>query len=321
MRMRKWFLLAAVAFATASGAQDYPVKPIRMIVPWSAGGGADAMGRLVAQKLSEAWGQPVYVENKPGATGTIGTDLVAKAPPDGYTLLMGTNSTYVLALSLYKQLPYDPDKDLTPISRVAEVPHILSVNPSVPAKSTAELVALLKANPDKYSFGSSGTASTPQVAGQVFMNLSGTKLLHIPYKGSGQSVADTVAGNVQVSFDTMPSVLAFIQGGRLRALAVLGPKRVSALPDLPTTAELGLAGAEGSTWFGLYGPAGMPPAIVRKIHDEVARIVTLPDVKAKLETFGALATADMASADFAAAVRAEVPHYAKVLQAAGIQKE
>jgi tripartite-type tricarboxylate transporter receptor subunit TctC len=241
--------------------------------------------------------------------------------PDGYTLLLGTNSTYVLAVGLYKKLPNDPDRDLTPISRVAEVPHILSVNPNVPAKTTQELIALLKANPGKYSFGSSGSASTPQVAGQVFMNRTGTELLHVPYKGSGQSVADTVAGTLQVSFDTLPAVLPFIQSGRLKGLAVLGPKRVSALPDLPTTAELGLNGAEGQTWFGLYGPANLPAPIVRKLHAEVARIVKLPEVKAKLETFGAVETADVPSDEFANTVRTDIPRYAKVLEAAGIQKE
>jgi len=321
MRIRSWLLIAALAVTGVAGAQDYPTKPVKVVVPWAPGGGADTVARLITAKLSEALGQTFFVENKGGATGTIGTDLVAKAPPDGYTLLLGTNSTYVLAVGLYKQLPYDTLKDLTPISRVAEVPHILSVNPSLPAKSTQELIALLKANPNKYSFGSSGTASTPQVAGQSFMNRTGTQLIHVPYKGSGQSVADTVSGTVQVSFDTMPAVLSFIQAGRLRGLAVLGPKRVSALPDLPTTAELGLEGAEGQTWFALYGPGNLPAPIVKKLHDEVAKIVKQPDVKAKLETFGALATADIPVDEFAASVRTDIPKYAKLLEAAGIQKE
>jgi tripartite-type tricarboxylate transporter receptor subunit TctC len=321
MRIRTWLVLAALGFAGAAAAQDYPTKPVKVIVPWAAGGGADTVARLISAELSKALGQTFFVENRGGATGTIGTDIVAKAPPDGYTLLLGTNSTYVLAVGLYKKLPYDPDKDLTPISRVAEVPHILSVNPNLPVKNTQELIALLKANPGKYSFGSSGSGSTPQVAGQVFMNRTGTDLLHVPYKGSGVSVADTVSGTLQVSFDTLPAVLAFIQGGRLKGLAVLGPKRVSALPDLPTTAELGLSGAEGQTWFGLYGPANLPAPIVKKLHSEVARIVKLPEVKAKLETFGAVETADVPSDEFAATVRADIPRFAKVLEAAGIQKE
>lgn len=321
MQIRSWLLLAAFALAGPAAAQDYPTKPVKVIVPWSAGGGADTVARLISAKLSESLGQSFFVENRGGATGTIGTDVVAKAAPDGYTLLLGTNSTYVLAVGLYKKLPYDTDKDLTPISRVAEVPHILSVNPNVPVKNTEELIALLKANPGKYSFGSSGTASTPQVAGQVFMNRTGTKLLHVPYKGSGQSVADTVSGTLQVSFDTLPAVLPFIQSGRLKALAVLGPKRVSALPDLPTTAELGLTGAEGQTWFGLYGPANLPAPLVKKLHDEVAKIVKQPEVKAKFETFGAVETADVPSAEFAATVRSDIPKFAKVLEAAGIEKE
>ncbi|MEO8754597.1 MAG: tripartite tricarboxylate transporter substrate binding protein [Casimicrobiaceae bacterium] len=319
--LRSLVALAALVAATAVGAQDYPTRAVRMIVPWTPGGGADTVARLIAAKLTEAWGQPVVIENKGGATGTVGTDLVAKSTPDGYTLVLGTNSTYVIAISMYNKLPYDPEKDLTPISKVAEVPHILNVNAALPVNNVAELLALVKAKPGEIAFGSSGSGSTPHVAGEIFMNLTGTKLLHVPYKGSGQSLADTVAGNVQVSFDTLPSVLPFVQAGRLRPLAVLGPKRVSALPNLPTSAEAGVPGAEGVTWFGLYGPAHMPPAIVKKIHDEVARIVKLPDVKAKLETFGATETADVPSDEFAASVKVDIVKYSKILQAAGMQKE
>jgi tripartite-type tricarboxylate transporter receptor subunit TctC len=319
--LRSLVALAALAAATAVGAQDYPTRAIRMIVPWTPGGGADTVARLIGAKLTEAWGQPVVIENKGGATGTVGTDLVAKSTPDGYTLLLGTNSTYVIAISMYNKLPYDPEKDLTPISKVAEVPHILNVNAALPVHNVAELLVLVKAKPGEIAFGSSGAGSTPHVAGEIFMNLTGTNLLHVPYKGSGQSLADTVAGNVQVSFDTLPSVLPFVQAGRLRALAVLGPKRVSALPNLPTSAEAGIPGAEGVTWFGLYGPAHMPPAIVKKIHDEVARIVKLPDVKAKLETFGATETADIPTDEFAASVKVDIVKYSKILQAAGMKKE
>jgi len=297
------------------------VKPIRMIVPWTVGGGADAVARVIGAKLSDAWGQPIVIDNKPGATGTIGTDIVAKASPDGYTLILGNNSTYVYAVSLYNKLPYDPEKDLTPISRVAEVPHILSVHPSVPAKTVAELVALAKAQPGMLSYGSSGTGSTPHVAGEVFMSLTGTKFLHVPYKGAGQSVADTVSGQVQVSFDTLPSVIAFINAGRLRPLAVMGPQRIASLPNLPTTAEAGVPGAEGSTWYGLYGPANMPPAVVKKIHDEVARIVKSPDVKAKFDTLGAIETASLPSAELASSVKIDIVKYGKILSSIGVQKE
>lgn len=320
-RWRSLFAVAMLVFATGATAQDYPNKPIRMIVPWAAGGGADILARLLSQKMSEAFGQAVFVENKPGATGTVGTDFVSKSAPDGYTLLLGNNSTYVIAVSMYNKLPYDPDKGLTPISRVDEVPHILSVNPNLPAKSMAELIALAKSKPGEIPYGSSGSGSTPHVAGEMFMFVTGTKFLHVPYKGSGPSLADTVAGNVMVSFDTMPSVLPFIQAGRLRPLAVMGPKRVSALPDLPTTTELGFPGAEGVTWYGLYGPPGLPAPIVRKLHDEIARIVKLPDVKARLDTFGAIETASIPTAEFASGVKAEIDRYSKMLEGAGIKKE
>lgn len=317
---RRWLSMLALALLpTFAAAQDYPNKQVRVVVPWVVGGGADAVARVLGQKLNEMWNQPVIVDNRGGATGTIGTDLVAKAPGDGYTLLLGNNSTYVYAVTLYKKLPYDPEKDLTPISRVAEVPHVLSVHPSVPVKTAKELVEYIKANPGKLSFGSSGTGSTPHVAGELFMNLTGTKLLHVPYKGAGQSVADTVSGQVQVSFDTLPSVVSFIQAGRLRPLAVLGPKRVASLPDVPTSAEAGFPGAEGSTWYGLYGPANMPPAVVKKIHDDVAVAVKMPDVKARLDTLGAMETASMSSEELKANVKAEVAKYATVLKNMGVE--
>lgn len=322
MTLCRW-LVACLGLAAAAGAaaQDYPNRNVRLIVPWPVGGGADAVARVMGQKLNEMWAQPVVIDNKSGATGTIGTDLVAKAAPDGYTLILGNNSTYVYAVNLYNKLPYDPEKDLTPISRVAEVPHILSVHPSVPVKTAQELVALAKSQPGKLSFGSSGTGSTPHVAGEVFMNLTGTKFLHVPYKGAGQSVADTVSGQVQVSFDTLPSVIAFINAGRLRPLAVLGPKRVAALPDLPTTAEIGIPGAEGSTWYGLYGPAKLPPAVMKKIHEDVARAMKSPDVKAKLDSLGVVETASMPSDELAATVKADVVKYGKIFQGMGVQKE
>ncbi|MEO8754598.1 MAG: tripartite tricarboxylate transporter substrate binding protein [Casimicrobiaceae bacterium] len=320
-QFRNLLAVALLVVATVASAQEYPVKPIRLIVPWAPGGGADILARLLAPKLGEAFGQPVYVENKPGATGTVGTDYVSKSAPDGYTLLLGNNSTYVIAVGLYNKLPYDPEKGLTPISRVDEVPHILAVNPTVPAKSMAELIALAKTKPGEIPYGSSGSGSTPHVAGEMFMYVTGTKFLHVPYKGSGPSLADTVAGNVLVSFDTLPSVLQFVQAGRLRALAVMGPKRVSALPDLPTTTELGFPGAEGVTWYGLYGPPGLPPAIVRKLHDEIAKVVKQPDVKARLETFGAIETASIPTEEFSAGVKSEIDRYSKMLQAAGVPKE
>jgi len=321
MILRRILATAAVAFCAAAGAQDYPTKPIRMVTPWPPGGGTDIVTRLVSQKLSEAWGQQVIVDNRAGATGTIGTELVARSAPDGYTLIIGTNATHVIAVGLMPKLPYDQDKDLTPITRIAAVPHVIAVNPAVPAKTLGELVALAKANPGKISFGSAGNGSTPHLAGEIFKSIAGVDLLHVPYKGTGQSLQDTLGGTVQVSFDTMPSVLPHIKSGKLRALAIAGPRRVAALPDVPTVAEAGVPGAEGMTWYGMFGPASLPPDIVRKLHGEVVKIVRLPDVKERLDALGADETTSASPEEFAAMVKADVAKYSKVIKAANLRMD
>ncbi len=319
MIVRLVLAVGALAISAAVAAQDYPAKPIRMLTPWPPGGGTDIVTRLVSAKLAEAWGQQVVVENRAGATGTIGTDLVAKSAPDGYTLIIGTNATHVLAVSLLPSLPYDQQKDLTPVTRIAAVPHIIAVNPSVNARTLGEQIALAKAGPGKIAFGSAGNGSTPHLAGELFKSIAGVDLQHVPYKGTGQSLQDTLGGQVQVSFDTMPSVLPHIKSGKLRALAIAGPKRVSALPDVPTVAEAGAPGAEGMTWYGMFGPAGLPPEIVRKLHAEVVKIVALPDVKARLDALGSDETASASPEEFAAMVRADIAKYAKVIKAAGLK--
>jgi tripartite-type tricarboxylate transporter receptor subunit TctC len=321
MKLRHWAAVLGLALAASAGAQEYPVKPVRVIVPWAPGGGADIIARLVTAKLSETLGQQFLVENKAGATGTIGTDIVAKAAPDGYTLVSGTNATHVIAVAIGAKIPYSQENDLTPIVRIAAVPHVLSVHPSVDVKTVGELIALAKAKPGQLAYGSSGTGSTPHLAGETFKSMTGVSMLHVPYKGSGQSLADTVGGVVQVSFDTLPSQLGYIRAGKLRPLAVLGPNRISALPDLPTIAEAGFAGAEGLTWFAFYGPAGMSPAVVSKLHAEVAKVVKLPDVKARLETLSAEDTTGESPRDFGASAKAELAKYAKVAKAAGIKAE
>lgn len=321
MIKRLILLWIAILLAPSVGAQEYPTRPVRIIVPWASGGGADIMARLVAAKLSESMSQQFIVDNKPGATGTLGTDLVAKATPDGHTLVIGTNSTYVIAVALGGKLPYDPDKDLTPVVRIGSVPHILSVHPTVDARSVQDFVKLAKERPKSLAYGSSGNGSTPQLAGETFKLMAGLEILHVPYKGSGQSLADTVSGVVQVSFDTLPSQLGYIRGAKLRPLAVLGSKRVSALPELPTIAEAGYAGAEGLTWFGLYGPGGLPSPIVEKLHLEVAKLVRLPDVKSRFETLGADEGTTESPSEFAASAKSEIARYSKVARAAGIKGE
>ena len=321
MRFPRWAALFGLAFAAAAGAQEYPVKPVRVIVPWAPGGGADIIARIVTAKLSETLHQQFLVENKAGATGTIGTDIVAKATPDGYTLVSGTNATHIITVALGANLPYDPDKDLTPIVRIAAVPHVLSVHPSLDVKTVSELVALAKAKPGQLAYGSSGNGSTPHLAGETFKAITDVNLLHVPYKGSGQSLQDTVSGVVVVSFDSLPSQLGYIRSGRLRPLAVLGSKHIAALPELPTIAEAGFPGAEGLTWFALYGPGGMSPALVQKLHAEVAKVVKLPDVKARLETLSAEDGTGESPQAFAASAKAELAKYAKVAKAAGIKAE
>lgn len=321
MNARKWLLVLGVALVSCVQAQDYPTRPIRMITPWPPGGGADIVARLVAAKMSENWGQQVLVENRSGATGTIGTDVVAKAPSDGYTLTLGTNATHVIAVSLLARMPYDQEKDLTPVTRVVAVPHVISVHPGINARTLAEFVALAKSRPGQISFGSAGNGSTPHLAGEIFKSIAGVDLLHVPYKGTGQSLQDTLGGQVQVSFDSMPSVLSHIRSGKLRPLAIAGPRRVPALPEIPTVAEAGVPGAEGMTWYGMFGPAGLPLPIVRKLHAEVSRIVQLPDMKSRLEALGADEMASASPEDFAAMVKSDIAKYAKVIKAAGLQQD
>lgn len=321
MKLRHCLGALGLAVAAVAGAQEYPTKPVRVIVPWVPGGGADIMARLVTAKLTDALGQQFVVENKGGATGTIGTDMVAKAAPDGYMLVSGTNATHVIAVALGAKMAYNQEKDLTPIVRIGAVPHVLSVHPSLDVKTVQELIALAKAKPGQLAYGSSGNGSTPHLAGETFKAMTGVNLLHVPYKGAGQSLADTVAGVVQVSFDTLPSQLGYIRGGKLRPIAVLGPKRLGTLPDLPTIAEVGYPGAEGLTWFGMFGPAGMSPAVVQKLHGEVAKAVKLPDVKAKFETLGAEDGTAESPQEFAASVKAEIAKYTKVAKDAGLKAE
>jgi len=317
MMLRRSILLAGLSVAALARSQSLSSRPIRVIVPWTVGGGTDIAARILSVRLGAILNTQIIIENKAGGTGVIGTDFVAKSAPDGHTLVFGTNSTFSIAPSLIK-LPYDPIKDLTPVTRVGAVPHVLTVYPGVAAKTVAELVALAKAKPDELTFGSSGVGSTVQLAAVQFQIVTGTKLFHVPYKGSGQSVADTIAGNVMISTDTLPAVLQQIKGGRLRALAVMGPRRVSSLPDVPTIAEAGAPGAEGVTWYGLYGPAGMPKSLVNEIYGAVAKAMTESGVKGRFVELGADETISASPEEFANMAVAELERYAKIIKAAGI---
>ena len=304
--------LAPVAFAQPA----YPTKPIRIVVPFPPGGTTDILARAAAQKMTEAWKEKAVVDNRPGAGGNIGAELVAKAPADGYTLLMGTVGTHAINASLYAKMPYDHVKDFAPVILVAAVPNVLVVHPSVPATTVAELIAYAKANPGKLNFASSGSGTSIHLAGELFKVMAGVQMTHVPYKGSAPAIADLLGGQVQLMFDNLPSALPQIRAGKLRALAVTSSQRAAALPDVPTIAESGLPGYEASSWFGLLAPAGTPADIVAKINGEVARWLASPEAKEKLLAQGANAAGGTPE-DFARHIATETAKWQKVVRESG----
>ena len=283
-------LLAAVALATLSSgsamAQAWPARPISLIVPFPAGGTTDVLARAVGVELSKSLGQPVLIESKPGAGATLGADFVAKAKPDGYTLLMGAVH-HTIATSVYKKLPYDFQKDLLPITTVALVPNVLVVNAAMPAKNVGELLALAKASPGKFTFGSAGNGTAHHLIGAQFEAMGGVQLLHVPYKGSGPLVTDLLGGQITMSFDTITPVLPHIRAGKLRALAITTNKRSPALPDVPTLDESGLKGFNLGTWFGVMAPVGTPKEIVVRLNTELVKIIRSPEFKKRMDDIGA----------------------------------
>ena len=314
-------LAGLVAFAltaqqAAAQTPAYPTRPIRLVVPFPAGGATDIIARAVSQKLTEAWGQSVVVDNRPGAGGNIGSELVAKAAPDGYTLEMGTVGTHAINASLYSKMPYDHVKDFAPIILVAGVPNVLVVNPSLPVNSVQELIAYAKANPGKLNFASSGPGTSIHLSGELFKVMAGVQMTHVPYKGSAPALQDLLGGQVQVMFDNLPPSLPQIKGARLRALAVTSLTRAPALPDVPTIAESGLPGFEASSWFGILAPAGTPPAIIAKVNAEVAKWLASPEGKEKLVAIGANA-AGGSPEDFARHIQTETAKWAKVVKESG----
>jgi tripartite-type tricarboxylate transporter receptor subunit TctC len=314
-RMAAGALLAA--FATLSYAQaPYPTKPIRIVVPFPAGGATDILARAAAQRLTEAWGQSVVVDNRPGAGGNIGAELVAKSAPDGYTLLMGTVGTHAINASLYAKMPYDHVKDFAPVILVAGVPNVLVVNPAVPANSVQELIAYAKANPGKLNFASSGAGTSIHLSGELFKVMAGVQMMHVPYKGSAPALQDLIGGQVQLMFDNLPPSLPQIKAGKLRALGVTSASRASALPDTPTIAESGLTGFEASSWFGLLAPAGTPPAVIGRLNGEIATWLGTPEAKEKLLALGANAAGGTPE-DFAKHIAAETAKWAKVVKESG----
>jgi len=299
-----------------ANADNYPSRSIRIVVPFAAGGTSDLVTRILGQALSTELKTPVVVDNRPGAGGNIGSELVAHSTPDGYTLLMGTVATHGINATLYKKMPFDPVKDFAPVSLVASTPSVLEVTPSLPVKSVQELIAYAKAHPGKLYFGSAGNGSSHHLAGELFDTMAHVKMTHVPYRGTAAAVTDTISGQVQVIFDTLPSAIPFVKSGRLRALAVTSPQRDPSLPDLPTISESGLPGYEVGSWYGLLAPAGTPAPIVEKLSKVVAQLVRRPDIKQKLLERGATPVGDT-PAEFASYINSELKKWAPIVRASG----
>jgi len=308
--------LALAMAASPAAAQTWPTKPIKWVVPFAPGGTTDILARTIGEKLGVALGQPVIVENKPGAGGGLGADFVAKSAPDGYTILGGTISTNAINASLYKDLPYDPVKDFVPVTLIARVPNMLVVNNDVPVKTVAELIALMKKNPGKYTFASSGNGTSQHLSGELFKSMAGVDMQHIPYKGSPPALQDVMGGSVTMTFDNITTAWPLAKGGKLRALGVTTAKRSPAAPDVPTLAEAGVVGYEIGSWQGVFAPAGTPPAIVKRLNSEIVKIINLPDVQEKLLLLGAEPVGN-SSEDFTVFVKAEVIKWGDVVKKSG----
>ncbi|MEN9629695.1 MAG: hypothetical protein RJA10_2922 [Pseudomonadota bacterium] len=323
MTLRRILLASALAQAVVllapagAQAQGWPNKPVRMVVTFPTGGAPDILARLFADKAN--LGQPVVVDNKPGAGGNIGADNVAKSPPDGYTFVMGTVGTHAINGALYSKMPYDMVKDFTPVGHVASAPNLLVVTNALPVKNVAELIAYMKANPNKLSFGSPGIGTSVHVSGELFKSLTGTSMQHVPYKGRQFAIPDLVGGQIQVMFDNMPSALPMAKEGKIRALAQTTEKRSPAAPDVPTVAET-VPGFEATTWFAVFAPAGTPRDIVNKVNAEMKRVFALPDVQEKLKTLG-LDNWISSPEELSKLQAAEIVKWAKVVKDSGAKAD
>jgi len=312
------FAAALLLAAPLAAAQQYPAKSIRMIVPYSPGGGSDIVARIVAQKMTEAMGQTVVVENRPGAAGMVGTEIAAKAPADGYTLLMA-DSSFTINQAYFRKPAYDT-RQFAPVTLVADTPYVLIVHPSVPVNTIKDFIALAKARPGEINLGSSGNGSGSHLAGELFQLDTGVRLNHIPYKGSGPSTADTLAGQIQASFATAPGAVPYYKAGRLKILAAASPRRSGALPDVPTFTELGYGNVVVTNWYGIVTAAGTPQPVVQRLHGEVARVVRLPDVRERLAGV-ALDPIEATTGQFDDLIGSELKRWTKVIAEAKIQME
>jgi tripartite-type tricarboxylate transporter receptor subunit TctC len=316
--MRRLLMVLFCVAATHALGQTYPAKPLRMIIPYPPGGGNDTLGRLFAAKLSDRLGQPVVVENRPGAGTLIGTDAAAKSAPDGYTILLSSIATHALSPNLYSKVPYDPIRDFAPVTLLGIAPTVLVARSDLPAKDLAEFVAAARAKPGGFTYASGGNGTPPHINGEVFKAVAGVDLLHVPFKGGGPALVDLMAGRVDVMLDTAASAMPHVRSGKLRALAITGAKRSAEYPDLPTFAEAGLSGYDTNAWYSVHAPAGTPPEVVRRLNAELVASLKEPDVQAR---FKQLTTEPVGNTpdEFAAFVRAELDKYARVIKSAGIR--
>ena len=310
--------LALWVFAHGSHAQAYPNKSIRLIVPFAAGGSTDALARAIGQKLGEGFGQQIIVDNRTGANGNIGTDMVAKANPDGYTLLMAFDATMVINPSAYTKLPFDPVKDFAPITKVAALPLILVSHPSFPPNNTKELIPYAKSKPG-LNYSSSGHASTPHLAMLLFEQRTGTQFTHIAYKGGGQAVIDVLAGQIPLLATAIPTVQAHIKAGKLKGIALTSAKRHASLPDVGTFAEAGITGFDIAAWYGLLAPAGTPPAVITRVHDETVKILATPEMKERFQTTIGGDAVGNTPAQFAADIKSDIARWGKIVRETGIK--
>ena len=321
--MKTWLHIAALLFAVLSVAapvsgQQYPVRPVRMLIGFPPGGGTDIVGRIVAQKLSENLGQPVVPENRGGATGMVAAELAARAAPDGYTIMMAHISAMSILPWLYPKMAYDTAKDFAPITLAAIGPNLLVVHPSLPVKNTKELIALAKARPGQLHYASPGSGSVQHLSGELFKLQAKVDMLHVPYKGSGQSIVDLIAGHVQLNFDAVPVVIGHARQGRLRALAVTSEKRSALLPDIPTVSEAGVPGFDMGTWWGLVAPAAVNKDVVAKLYAESIKVLKQPDVRDRLANVGAEPGGNTPE-QFGAFIRSESVKYARIVKDANIK--
>lgn len=321
--LRRLALLVAVCclpLTQAASAAEYPARPLRLVVPFTPGGTTDILARVVGARLGEVLGQSVVVENRPGAGGNLGAEAVARAAPDGYTLLMGTLGTQVTNAYLYARMPYDAAKDFAPVTLVANSPNVLLTNASQPVRSVADVIALAKKEPGRINYASTSTGGSPHLSGELLVSMAGVRMQHVPYKGAAPAMTDLLAGQVELMFDNLPSALAQIRAGKVRALAVTSPQRSPVLPDVPTVQESGLPGYVVNSWFGLLAPAGTPPEIVARLQKAAAGVLAEPSVRQRIEQLGAMPGGDTPAA-FSAIIRADHDKWSRVIRQAGIQPQ